>query len=262
MSNLIAVSREVHGDKKWLRFPTYQFVAKEAAAVIVGAEIPQAAPAMPLVFIDRGGQYELSALLSLASGQNMFVAPDGRWIGTYIPASFRAFPFRLHRPADSDQSILCIDEQAIAPDGAQNAEPFFDANGDVAPTVKVAVDLLTNIERNHLATSIAVSSLAQAGVIKPWPIKLRTEQGERTVNGLNCIDEAALNNLPGETFLKLRATGALAIAYGQLLSMSQLGVFATMAKLQRQLAPRPAGPLPDTLDKLFDTSNNEYLRFD
>ena len=35
-----------------------------------------------------------------------------------------------------------------------------------------------------------------------------------------------------------------------------------LAELHAKLAPKPPAPLPDTLDKLFDTSNNEYLRFE
>ena len=107
-----------------------------------------------------------------------------------------------------------------------------------------------------------MSPLVQAGVIKPWPITIKGEQGDRVVNGLNCIDEAALNALPNEDFLKLRATGALPIAYAQLLSMNQLGVFEHLGKIQGQLAPKPIAPMPDSLDKLFDRSDSLELKFD
>jgi hypothetical protein len=107
-----------------------------------------------------------------------------------------------------------------------------------------------------------VSPLAQAGVIKPWPITIKSEQGDRTVSGLYCFDEAALNALSNEDFLKLRASPALPIAYAQLLSMGQLGVFENLARIQAQLAPRPVAPLPDSLDKLFDRTDNLEIHFD
>jgi hypothetical protein len=259
----IPISSEKHGASKWRRFASYSFAASEAAAPIVAAEIAKVAPAMPIVFIEQNGRFALSALLSVTPGQNLFVAPDGRWLGSYIPSSLRTFPFRLATPQGSDKSILCIDEGCVvSADNPLPGEPFFSADGTVSPSIQQALDFLTGLERNRLATSLAVSSLAQAGVIKLWPITLKSEQGDRTVGGLNCIDEAALNALPNEDFIKLRATGALPIAYAQLMSMSQLGVFEHLAKLQGQLAPKPVAPLPDTLDKLFDRTDSLELKFD
>ena len=49
----------------------------------------------------------------------------------------------------------------------------------------------------------AVAALAEAGVIQPWPIKLKAEQGERAIAGLHRVDEAALNALADDVFLKL-----------------------------------------------------------
>jgi hypothetical protein len=131
-----------------------------------------------------------------------------------------------------------------------------------SPAIQHVLDFLTAVERNRLVTNLAVSSLAQAGVIKPWPITIKSEQGDRTVSGLYCFDEAALNALSNEDFLKLRASPALPIAYAQLLSMGQLGVFENLARIQAQLAPRPVAPLPDSLDKLFDRTDNLEIHFD
>lgn len=263
MPNFVPVSSEQHAASKWRRFADYRFAASEAAAPIVAAEIAKAVPALPLVFIEEKGKFELSALLSVTPGQNLFVAPDGRWLGSFIPSSIRSYPFRLVTPQGSEQSILCIDEGCVvSTENPLPGETFFGADGKLSPSLQQAVDFLTSLERNRIVTSLAVSSLAQAGVIKPWPITLKSEQGDRVVEGLNCIDEAALNALPNEDFIKLRATGALPIAYAQLLSMSQLGVFTHLAQIQGQMAPKPLAPLPDTLDKLFDRTDNLEIRFD
>jgi hypothetical protein len=263
MPSFVPISSERHAVSKWRRFADYRFAASEPAAPVVGAELAKAAPAMPIVFIEQGGRFELSALMSVTPGQNLFVAPDGRWLGSYIPSSLRTYPFRLVTSQGSENSILCIDEGCVvSADNPLPGEPFFGRDGKVSPSIQQALDFLTSLERNRLVTTLAVSSLAQAGVIKSWPITIKSEQGDRTVGGLNCIDEAALNALPNEDFIKLRATGALPIAYAQLLSMSQLGVFTHLAQIQGQLAPKPIVPLPDTLDKLFDRTDNLEIRFD
>jgi hypothetical protein len=263
MAKLIAVNKEQHAASKWRRFADYHFAAGDAAVPIVAAEIAKAVAAMPIVFIEQGGHFELSALLSVNPGQNLFVAPDGRWLGSYIPSSIRAYPFRMVTPEAAEQSILCIEEGCvISADNPLPGEAFFAADGTISPSIQQVLDFLTALEKNRLVTNLAVSSLAQAGVIKPWPITIKSEQGDRTVSGLYCIDEAALNALSNEDFLKLRASPALPIAYAQLLSMNQLGVFTHLAQIQGQLAPKPIAPLPDTLDKLFDRTDNLEIHFD
>jgi hypothetical protein len=263
MPSFIPINSDQHAASKWRRFANYSFAASEGAAPIVAAEVAKAVPVMPLVFIEQSGKFELSALMSVTPGQNMFVAPDGRWLGSFIPSSLRSYPFRLVTPPGSEQSILCIDEGCvISVDNPLPGEALFGADGKISPSIQQALDFLTSLERNRIVTALAVSSLAQAGVIKPWPITIKNDQGDRQVQGLNCIDEAALNALSNEDFIKLRATGALPIAYAQLLSMSQLAVFEHLARLQGQMAPKPVAPLPDSLDKLFDRSDNLEIRFD
>jgi hypothetical protein len=263
MPNFIPISSEQHAASKWRRFSDYRFAIGEAAAPIVAAEMAKAVLALPLVFIGEKDKFELSALLSVTPGQNMLVAPDGRWLGPFIPSSLRSYPFRLATPQGSEQSILCIEEGCVVSiDNPLPGEAFFGADGKPSAALQQALDFLTSVERNRIVTSLAVSSLAQAGLIKPWPIVIKSEQGDRPVNGLNCIDEAALNALPNDGFLKLRATGALAIAFAQLLSMGQLHVFEHLGKIQSQLAPKPVAPLPDSLDKLFDRSDSFELKFD
>jgi hypothetical protein len=72
---------------------------------------------------------------------------------------------------------------------------------------------------------------------------LSIKQGEQSVsvNGLYRIDEAALNALGNKAFLALRRSGALPVAYAQLLSMNQMGVLQRLLQIQAKLrAPAPS----------------------
>ena len=55
------------------------------------------------------------------------------------------------------------------------------------------------------------------------------------VEGLFCVDEAALNKLDDEDFLAARKAGGLALAYAQLLSMNQLAVLERLGELRGQI---------------------------
>ena len=121
------------------------------------------------------------------------------------------------------------------------------------------VDLLSELERSRKTTDVAVAALAEAGVIQPWPIKLKAEQGDQAIVGLHHIDEAALNGLTDDAFLKWRKTSALPIAYAQMFSARPLGIFQHLARLQAQLKPPPAPALPESIDSLFDLQGDDIV---
>jgi hypothetical protein len=256
------VSRQTHAGKGWRRYDGYGFAAGEALLPLVGAEFARAAVAMPIAFVGQDGVFRPMAVLSLVPGRNLFVGPDGKWLGGYVPAVLRGHPFALHRPAGSDQAVLCVDEASglVVDAATPGAEPFFDADGAPAPPVKAVLDFLVQIDANRSATGRAVAALAAAEALTPWSLEVETPEGRKAVAGLFRVDEARLNALDGETFLGLRAAGALPLAYAQLLSMGQLSVFQTLAQLQVQLA-QIHDRQRQTIEQSFVAAPTETLSF-
>ena len=194
----------------------------------------------------------------------MFVAPDGRWLASYVPAVLRGYPFCLVPQPGTDKLLLCIDEESgLVVERELAGQDFFDAEGNPSPSLKSVFEFLMAVERSRRATDLAVSALAEAGVIRPWPIKLRTGQDEKPVSGLHRIDESALTALRDDVFLKLRKASALFLADAQMLSAGHLDVFEHLARLHSQLMPAPAATnLPETIDSLFDMPTDDVIRFE
>ena len=262
MARFVVVSRESHGQKKWLRFNGYGFAGADAQAPIVGAELARAALSMPCAFLEQSGRYTLVAVLSLIPGRNMFVGPGERWLGPYVPAWLRAYPFRVLPQQGTDKVVLCVDEESgLVVERGAAGEEFFDAEGNPAPALKPVFEALMEVERSRRATDLAVAALAQAGVIRPWQLKVKTNQGDQAIGGLHGVDAAALGALPDDEFVKLRATSALPIAYAQMLSAGQLGVFEYLGRLH-QPAPAPVAALPESIDSLFADLKDDVIRFD
>jgi hypothetical protein len=254
------VGRARHADWSWRSITGFSYAAATALVPLVGAELPTAALAMPIAFNRRpDGRFILLGVLSLTPGRNLFVAPDGRWLGDYVPAAIRSHPFRLVRGEGTAELVLCVDEQSdLVGEGGGKGQAFFDGQGDLTPPTKAVLDFLGQLERNRAATEAAVSELAAAGVICPWPIKLKS--GE-VVDGLLRIDERAMNALQDGAFLRLRKSSALSIAYAQLLSMGKVQVLERLAEVQKQLA-QSATTLPESLDKIFQIRGDELICFD
>lgn len=231
MPKFIAISKENCADKSWKRPAGYGFAAGYATVPVVAAELPSLVPSMPLGFARNGDAYDLVAICSLHPSTNLYVAPDGRWLGGYVPALLRSHPFRLARMQGQENSILCVDEEAIAGQGS----PFFDNTGDASPAVKDILNMLTQIERSGITTRSAIAALDSAGLIQPWPLKLQPDgQPDANVEGIFRVDEPAINALSEADFLKLRGNGAFAVAYAQLLSMHQLSLLQRLSQVQAE----------------------------
>lgn len=261
MPRYVPLSRKNHVGKTWTRPQTYDFAARRPVVPIVSLELATAAVNLPLGFIRQGENHYLAALLSFQQDSNFFTGHDGRWIGPYIPAAFRSYPFQLIRAEGSGQMVVCVDEESgLIRDGG-DGEAFFREDGKPSEQVTRIADFLQQIEASRLATDIAVKALIQAELIVPWEIKIKgSEGGELPVNGFFRVDETRLNSLDDQTYLGLRKAGAIGLAYGQIISMSRLEVLGRLVKHHEKVAKslQQAKPLPE-LDELF--GNDDKLMF-
>ena len=259
MARFVAVSREAHAQKVWRRFTNTQFVARDALAPIVLAEVVHVGSWMPIVFIEQAGRYALMAMMSPMPGHNLFVGPDGEWLGGYAPSSLRSHPFRLVRREGSEQMTLYIDEDSgVIRDADEAGEPFFGADGKPSQSISATIEFLGQIEANHVATDLSTASLAAAGVIEPWPLEVEVGGKKTAAKGLHRINEAALNQLDDEAFLKLRKTSALRLAEAQIMSVGQIARFAQLMPLRQQLAQTPK----ITPEGIFGMGSSGLVQFD
>ena len=260
MSKIVPVRRETHAQKVWVRPTNYQFAAKEPLAPVVLAEVMPVGSWMPIVFLQQAGRYLAMAMMCPMPGHNLFVAPDGQWLGGYVPASLRSYPFRLVRPEGSEQMALCVDEDSgLVKDADEKGENFFTADGKPTPAISKLMGFLREVEGNRMATELAMVSLAEAGVTERWPLEVQVGDKKAGIKDLYRLNEAALAGLGDEAFLKLRKTSALHLAYAQLMSMGQIARFDQLMRLRQQLAQQPKIRPPE---EIFKIEGSDLIRFD
>lgn len=245
-SNIVPVSFERHGKKAFRRFTSYAFAANEMVIPLVAAELSKAALSFPIGFLKQGEETILVGVMGLEPGSNLFVGPDGKWVGTYVPAAFRAYPFILANAQDNRQ-VLCINETSGLVVDDLSGEPFFTEKSNPSEAIKSILDFLTKIHNNRLLTDSACQVVAKFDLLEPWSITTAGENGPRNVTGLWRVSESKLGLLSNEGFLELRTAGAIALAYGQLISMGHMPMLERLS----QIKERRAAPLPDTLDSIF-----------
>lgn len=229
MPNYTVVSRTTHADKRWKPFSDYAFASGEATVPLLLAEFAKAALGLPIAFTRQGNGYFPVAVLGLAPGKNYFVTPEGRWIGNYVPAALRSYPFRL-ADANDGSKVLCVDEDSGLVASGGDGEAFFTEDSNPAPGITRLLDFITQLDQNQAKTHSACTALNALNLIVPWEITLQTDSGNQEIQGLFKIDESVLNVLSDEDFVSLRKPGALSMAYCQMISMQHLPVLGQIAQ--------------------------------
>ena len=243
MTEFTAITTETHAKKGWKNVPDYAFSAADNFIPLMGAELSKAIPSMPTGFIKQEAGYMLVGITSLQAGMNVYVAPDGKWLGTYIPAVLRAYPFRLAQQQVTDmdasqtESILCINEASgLVVESPEDGNAFYDDQNQPTQGIKDILNLLSDIENKLVVTQRAVNALEDAGIIIPWELHLQDGEEVVQVTSLFRVDEEALNKLNDDDFLALRKAQGLAIAHAQLLSMNQMTELGRLGQSQGQTA--------------------------
>lgn len=226
------------------------YAADTALIPLHAGELAKAAAAMPLALIKQHREWRLVGVCGIEPGHNLFIK-DGKWLGHYQPQWLSTYPFELVTVGEKGLVTFDRDSGLL---GAEEGEPFFDEQGQMSDAVSARVEALKTSHRKHQATQKALSALASAQVITPWPEALQTPLG-LSIDGLHMIDEKALSQLDDETFLSLRNAQALPIAYAVNLSLPQTHLLARLARLNPGHVAAP-----ENLDSFFD--NDEDLSFD
>lgn len=251
------VTRERHTYKKWLPFTDYRFAASVSAVPLAANEVFDSARAFALAFMEIEGGLTLAAMLGLRSGQSLFVAPDGRWLGGHMPFALRAYPFNLARTAEG-KFVLCVNEgSGLVRDAAvgDDGTPFFGPEGKPTAETQRVVDTLTNARRGFDTIRAATAVLAARNVLEPWPLTARDESGERRIGGLMRVNEAALNAVNADDLVALRDAGGLAIAYAQLLSTGNVPSLGNLADAHNRAATQRSASVAAQSFLLEDDGN-------
>lgn len=255
MTEWIVVSRTQHAHARYRPREGYRSAENLPVADVLLAELADLLPHYVLGFIQRNECYQPVAVLSLDGQANVYLAPNGKWLGRYVPASLRGYPFALAN-ADEGSKVLCVHQAHLATD---QGEPLFDDEGNLAVQVARTLNFLQQCDTNREATMAATRVLDNAGVIEPWPWQIAHGDPNQPVHvhGLYRINGEALSALDLDTYAGLRGN-PMALAHAQLFSMRQVNQLTQRAQLlaQQKAAARPR----ESLDDVF--GDNDGFVFD
>lgn len=247
MAKYQAISKETHQNKRWAPNDNFGFAKDDALCPLLAQEAPKAALSLPIAFSKTGDHFHLFAVQSLEPNTNYLVDSGGSWLGGYVPAAYRSYPFAL-LTTDDEQQVLCIDVESKPPTNSEWFD-FFDGEGEPSSKVKEILDFLTKVSANRNVTNKLCLLLDEEEMLEPWPITIQKGDDQVPVEGLFRVDEEKLNLIEPVKLGKLRDEGALPLIFCQLLSMQNLARIGKIGEIKNS-----AATLPKELE--FELSND------
>jgi hypothetical protein len=256
--NLVEIPPEKYQQYGFRQYVDFGFSADETEVEIVSDELGHVLTTFPIAVVDLDQQPRLVALLSVVPKRNLYLLPEGHWLG-YQPALIRCFPFAPAPNDSASRHTLYVEASHLTTWG--EGMPILDVDGSLTPAVHQIQSVLASFVASRQRTRRGVCQLRDVGLLMPWHIKVRQEDGtEEAVDGLWRVNESALQQLDPQHLGQLATSGALALAYAQLFSLSRMETlqraaskFATFQQEQERLP---------VVDSPVFHEGDESVRFD
>ena len=224
--SITPISKAKHYDRglgKLLNFKHASFVQ---FADLGFSEVFKGCLDLPFAIRNIENNLSLVAILSLHEHLNVFSTKDGAWIGGYIPIVFQEYPLFIARnEKDPQNSLLCIDETSDRFVSADEGTAFFDSEGKPSEDMLRIMDWVKSNHQDRQKLNQACQQFKDFDMLRTWELSVQIGSSRHDIEGLLRIDEDKLNTLEDKQFIELRRSGALTVAYCQLLSMSHIRLF-------------------------------------
>lgn len=253
---LTTLDSQQHAALRFSAKQPYGFARQQVLIPVVASEVTRVAREMPILF--PKGEGVPQALAGMPPGINAHVKDTGHWLGRYIPAHIRRYPFMLAplpKSADSDEQRYAVQFDATAPHfESPDGHRLLDDNGKPTGVLKKIQQVLTALMRDHAHTRMLVGQLDRAGLLVENSVTLGQGDNAQSISGVRVLDSAAFDALESAMLATLRDSGALSLVYAHLLSLSNLedGVITRLGAA--------AKATPD-IDELFGEDGDD-LTFD
>ncbi|WP_027389212.1 SapC family protein [Chrysiogenes arsenatis] len=240
---LVPLNKDKHAKTKVTPISSFAFASKFHIASLMVHEFARAASVYPIVFLEDKEQDEFKpvVMFGLDAGENLFIAEDGSWKASYVPAIIRRYPFALAKSDQADQFTVCIDEDADCV-GTKDGQALFE-KGEPTVIIDNVKKYLGEMQQMEIFTKAFCTFMAENNLFTPLSMRVRYGGQIRNVTGCYVINEERLNNLSDKRFLEIREKRYFAPIFAHLTSLSQLERLAMLKDGQTSLKPGETEPV-------------------
>lgn len=224
--SLVPFSKKEHAQLAFPELPPkYAFAVDANVIPLLITEVGLAEANYPIVLMNLGADGGLTlAILVGLDGKNRYVSADGSWKkDAYVPAWVRRYPFFAVQVEGKSEPMLAVDATYEFLN-SKGGKPFFDKDGNATDRLENVLNFNVVYQRDARNTQIALDALKQSGVLETATMqrRLAKEGDTKSFTGFMVVNEKKLMELSDDQIIKLQRSGALGLAYAQMLSMRNI----------------------------------------
>ena len=205
------LDRNKHAGLRYNPVTDYRFIRSIIAGPIAVSESRKIAREFPIVFPTVGRQLPL-AQFGVRDKVNAFVDAGNNWLGDYIPAHIRRYPFVLGDKGNGNDFFVMADMRGLSSSGS--GESLFGdqdgpGHGDDSVVAR-ATEFLLGFEQELLVTQALVAPLYEADVLVAKSVTLKKPGlDDAVVTGFKIVDRDRLHQLDDSTIATWERSGLL-----------------------------------------------------
>lgn len=219
---IVALDGNLHSQLRYQASADFGFARGVNSVPLVAGEFALALKHYPIVFARGKDEAILPlALLGLEDGVNGFVNADGGWLADYVPAFVRRYPFVAAQHEDG-REMVCFDE--ASPRFSQTeGDPLFVPGVEQTPLMARVMELLSSYHQQAALTQQFCRRLQELDWLEQSEVTFSPPQSQsRKLGGFLVIKEERLKACTPQQAHELLGTGALALIYAHLMSLSNI----------------------------------------
>jgi hypothetical protein len=229
---VVPISSEAHRDVSVKVIENFAFATSLNSVPLLAAEFIAAAQDYAIVFASGSDAIFPAVLLGFEDGANLCVDASGAWVGGYVPAFLRRYPFVFAEDVggESGKFTLCIDEDYVGLNREGRGERLFDSDGNRTQYLQTMLAFVSQFQAQFSRTRTFGERLKRLGLLEDAQARFTTAEGRTgTLGGFQTIVRDRLKAIPEAELKAMFATDELELCFVHLHSLQNINRLGSKA---------------------------------
>jgi hypothetical protein len=196
-SRPVIINARAHATWRVDKPASYMYAKRIGAVWLNMQEFAAAGQEFPIVFMRDDAGFHAAGLLGVRSDENLFVEADGQWLGHYVPAYVRRYPYTLTsaQPGQTPE-LLCVESAYEGLNRSERGKPLFDEKGQPSDYLLDVAAFAEQYEKDRATTAAFCQRLGELGLLHPVAADIDLFGGQHfAVGPYYIVDRPALDTL-------------------------------------------------------------------